>query len=93
MASNFIVSYDLMAPGQGYNRVYEAIQSIGPWARIEMSLFHVKSDKSIEQVTAIIWNAMDDNDSLFVVNASKNEFEARNINAEILIHLQDFWTQ
>jgi methionyl-tRNA synthetase len=91
MANNYFVSYDLMAPGQHYDRVVKAIKECGGWAKLEYSLFYVTSASSVEAVAKHIWASMDSNDKLLVVDASNNKFYGYNIPAEQLKYMQDNW--
>lgn len=34
MANNLFVSYDLHSPGQDYDKVADAIKSLGAWAKV-----------------------------------------------------------
>ena len=49
MANNFFVSYDLISPGQRYDKVTATVQALGAWAKVEYSLYYVKSNLTVEQ--------------------------------------------
>jgi len=70
MHTNFIVSYDLISPGPHYQQVAEAIKSLGPSIKPLESFWYVCSAYSIEEVTQIIWESMDKDDKLFVVETA-----------------------
>ena len=72
MASNVFISYDLYQPKENYEQVRASIESMGSWTRIHLSLWFVKTDLSAEAVAAKIWEAMESNDKLIVVDATNN---------------------
>ena len=71
MSYNLFIAYDLMSPGQNYDRVRDAIKSLGSWHQFQLSLFYVHTDHSPRDAFAIIHNAMDANDRLAVINAQE----------------------
>lgn len=91
MANNLFVSYDLMAPGQHYDRVADSIKATGNWAKIEFSLYYVNSSSTAEQVAKHVWASMTANDKLLVVNTSNNEFFGFNIQEDALRQMQQEW--
>lgn len=66
---NLFIAYDLMAPGQNYDRVRDAIKGLGRWHQFQLSLFYVSTDQSPADAFAIVNAAMDINDRLAVINA------------------------
>jgi len=70
MKTHIIVSYDLMAPGQHYKKVADAIKSLGEWTKVLESLWYVCTERTLEDATAAIWTSMDSNDKLFVTEIS-----------------------
>jgi len=93
MASNFFVSYDLIAPGQHYDRVTEAIKSTGAWAKVELSFFYVKSSMTVEDLAKHVWAFMTPNDKLVVIDTTNNKFYGYNISQEVLTHMQNHWSR
>lgn len=91
MANNLIVSYDLMAPGQPYDRVTEAVKALGAWGKLEFSLFYVNSTLTAQQAAEHVWKSMTANDKLIVVDASNSQFYGYNIDATVLKHMQAQW--
>lgn len=63
----YIVSYDLFAPGQNYDKLIELIKSEYAWAKIGYSAFIVKSSLSHTELRDKFKHALDSNDKLFVV--------------------------
>ena len=93
MANNYFVSYDLIAPGQHYERVIEAIHSTGLWAKVELSFFYVKSSMTLKDLTNHVWASMTENDKLIVIDTTNNSFYGYNITPEVLAHMQKYWSQ
>lgn len=69
MAYNLFIAYDLLAPNQSYDRVRDAIKSLGDWHQFQLSLFYVHTKHSPAEAFAIIHRAMDTDDRLAVINA------------------------
>ena len=88
MANNLIISYDLRKPGRNYESVYEAIKSLGNSTRVVESTWYVNSLRSAEQAFDIVFAQCDENDVLFVVDATNNAAVWQNLssNAEAIIH-------
>jgi hypothetical protein len=72
MMRNLFVSYDLNNPGQNYDRVIAEIKRHGVWAKVEYSLFYLDSSETAEAVAKAVWQVMDSNDKLIVVDATSN---------------------
>jgi hypothetical protein len=71
--SNIFVSYDLHNPGQRYDQVAQAIKNLGYWAKVHQSFWYLSTHLSAKQVAEAVWKVMDNNDALFVVDATKND--------------------
>jgi hypothetical protein len=91
MANNLFISYDLFVPGQGYDKVAAAIKSLGTWAKVQMSLWYVKSNHSANRAAEIVWAAMDANDSLIVIDATNNNAVWYNLTPEVSTFIQNHW--
>lgn len=91
--NNLFISYDLMAPGQHYDQVIEKIKSLGAWAKIELSLFYVKSPLGSEAAANAVYSVMDRNDKLIVVDATNNGFHSFNLDPEVIKQMQNYWTK
>lgn len=91
MANNLFVSYDLNDPGQGYEKVWESIKSLGNWARVHKSFWYVKSEYTASQACDIVWKVMDANDTLIVVDASNNNAAWHNVSDEVSNFIKDKW--
>lgn len=92
MPNNIHVSYDLNSPGQDYARIMEKIKSLGSWAKILKSYWFVSTDLSANQVHAAVWSVMDPNDTLYVVDARKNEAAWKNLSPAASDHIKRNWS-
>lgn len=70
----YMISYDLISPGQKYNDVQEAIKFFGSWAKILESTWLIKTYLSAEQVYNRVHEAMDSNDHLLVIEVKDNYY-------------------
>lgn len=71
--NNLFVSYDLKNPGQNYERVITAVKGLGPWAKVQYSLWYVKSSHTAKDAAEIVRRAQDTNDNLIVVDATNSD--------------------
>jgi hypothetical protein len=67
---NLVIAYDLMNPGQNYERVQTAIKALGHWYKLQYSLFYVQSQMTAAQAHFAVRAAMDANDKLCVIDAT-----------------------
>jgi hypothetical protein len=92
MANNLFVSYDLYRPGQNYEAVAKAIKELGSWAKVQKSFWYVRGEFTSAQACQHVWQAMDANDSLIVVDATNNQANWRNISPEVATFIKEKWT-
>jgi hypothetical protein len=69
MAFNLFLAYDLIPPGQKYDDVQLQIKKLGPWYKLQYSLFYVHSELDCKASHDFVRLAMDANDNLTVVEA------------------------
>jgi len=91
MANNLHISYDLKNPGQTYPKVIAAIQQMGGWAKIQYSYWYVATSLTAEQARNVLLSFIDDNDSLYVVDAKNNEAAWHNLSPEVESFIRDKW--
>jgi hypothetical protein len=91
MANNLHISYDLKEPGKNYNRVIEAVKNLGAWAKVHYSFWYVKSDYTAAQARDILVRAIDNNDSVYVVDATNNDAAWHNISPEASTFIRERW--
>lgn len=89
--NNLFISYDLISPGQRYDKVSEEIKKHGNWAKVHLSLFYVNSSQSAEQVAKNVWSVMDSNDKLIVIDATNNDCYFYNLADDAKKMIQDQW--
>jgi hypothetical protein len=70
LANNLFIAYDLMSPGQNYERVRKAIESLGVHWQFQFSLYYVHTNYTEAEAFAIVHAAMDFNDRLAVIVAN-----------------------
>lgn len=91
--NNLFVSYDLKNPGQNYDRTIAAIKSLGSWAKVQYSLWYVKSSYTAKQAAEIVRRAQDANDTLIVIDATSNDAAWYNIDPKVAEFMQQNWSQ
>ncbi len=67
----YLVTYDLNAPGQNYNALYDAIKAQGTWWHCLDSTWMVASNLSSSQIRDNLMPHIDSNDKLLVVEQAK----------------------
>ncbi len=82
MPKKVTVGYDLMAPGQKYDRVINAIHSLGPATKVLLSQWEIETELSCDAVYEYIKKFMDSNDVLYVaeVNRSRRTYNSLLVN-------------
>jgi hypothetical protein len=91
MTHNIFISYDLNSPGQNYEKVIERIKSLGNWAKVQKSMWYLRTNHSHELIAKKVWEVMDSNDSLIVINTSTNNASWYNLDSEVSKFMQDKW--
>jgi CTP synthase (UTP-ammonia lyase) len=93
MANNLFISYDLMNPGQNYEKVAAAIRSLGTASKLLLSLWYVKSNHTAEQARDAVAKAADPNDKILVIDATNNRAFPKNIDAAAWKVVLDNWNK
>ena len=70
--NNLIIAYDLNREGQDYSSLRSAIGQAGKALKIQRSLWFVLSPHSAEHVRDFLCQYIDRNDSLAVIDPSRN---------------------
>lgn len=68
----YSINYDLNKPGQNYDRLYEAIKSIGPWFHAMDSVWFVSSRSRADAIYEKLKPFIDSNDNLFIAEVTGN---------------------
>lgn len=66
MNTTYIVSYDLISPGQNYENVHRVIKDYPAWARLGGSAYIILTNETAVQIRDKINSVMDGNDQIFV---------------------------
>lgn len=69
----YMISYDLRTPGRDYSSLHESIKSFGVWWHYLESTWIVKTSQSVLQVSELLRQRLDVNDSLIVVDITGKE--------------------
>ena len=72
MINVFMISYDLRNPNRNYDKLYAVIRSFGGYCHALDSMWFVKTYFSKEYVFTQLALVLDENDSLFVNELTKN---------------------
>lgn len=68
--ATYIITYDLMKPGQDYSDLIEAIQKYKTYCHLQESVWLIVSDLSAINVRDDLKKHIDTNDKLFVAKVS-----------------------
>lgn len=93
MANNLIITYDLNKSDKNYEGVFEAIKSLGNWAKYQKSAWYVNSSHTASQARDIVWAKMDSNDSLMVVDATNNQAAWNGLSDQVSTYIKDQWSK
>jgi len=74
-------------------RAIEAIKGLGDAAELQRSVWFVSSLLTAAEATERVWETMDPNDGLLVVDASNNEPLIRPTNSEAAADVKDGWNE
>jgi len=67
---SYLITYDLLKPGQNYDELYEAIKKLGNWWHCLQSVWIIKTDSTAIQIRDALQSYCDSNDKLLVVRLS-----------------------
>ncbi|MGE4062706.1 MAG: hypothetical protein AB7E79_05000 [Rhodospirillaceae bacterium] len=89
---NIFVAYELLRPERGDDRISQTIEAFGcAWARINKTVFYIHGDLDAQYVGNKVWAAMNMDDKLVVIDATKNDARWYNIKPEISEFLVANW--
>ena len=92
MPNNLHISYDLINPGQNYEKVIARIKLLGDWAKIHQSYWFVSSTKTPEEAVNFIGVALDQNDKVYVVDAVSNSSAWNRLPNDVREFIIDNWS-
>lgn len=94
MNNNLLISYDLHEPGKNYEKVITAIKALSSqWAKVHYLYWYVTANLTAEEAGRRVWQAMDSNDSLFVVDATNNDAAWYNLAPKVSEYMKQNWAQ
>lgn len=93
MANNLHVSYDLINPGQNYEKVIERVKQLGTWAKVHQSYWYVNSSRTASQAVDYIKPVLDANDKVYVVDATNNNAAWNVLPANVSQLIRDQWNR
>jgi len=91
VANNLHISYDLMESGKNYEEVIAKIKELGNWAKIEYSFWYVNSTYTAAQARDHVKSVLDNNDKLYVVDASNGSAAWHGLSDEVGNFIRDKW--
>lgn len=62
----YIISFDLVKPGQNYDKIIELIKQYNVWAKLGTTTYLVQTSHSAVELRDNLKTAIDSNDKLFV---------------------------
>lgn len=68
--NTLMISYDLIAPGRGYETLRSFIESHSKWAKPVESLYLVKTTKNAETLRNDLLSYLDTNDKVIVIDVT-----------------------
>jgi hypothetical protein len=66
MSQVLMISYDLVNPGQNYEKLIQRIKAYGTWARLGGSAYLISTAQTPTQVRDSLGQVLDTNDKLWV---------------------------
>jgi hypothetical protein len=89
---NIFVAFELLRPERGDDRISQTVEAFGcAWARINKNVFYIHGDFDAQYVGNKVWAAMNMDDKLVVIDATKNDARWYNIKPEISEFLVANW--
>lgn len=68
--NTLMISYDLIAPGRGYEALRSFIESHSKWAKPVESLYLIKTHKSAKDLKTELLSYLDTNDKVIVIDVT-----------------------
>ena len=81
--NRLLISYDLIAPGKDYEKLYEYLKGFPYWAKPLESLWVVKTSKEYDIVRDEIKDFIDANDKLIVVDITGDAMAWYGLSSEV----------
>jgi hypothetical protein len=91
MTSSLFVSFELHSPSANLHRVEDAIAALGQAVRVHTSFWYVESGHAPQEAVAKLWQAMDERDSVIVVDASHHEAGWKHVSMDVAEFIKMRW--
>lgn len=91
MTSSLFVSFELHSPSANLHRVEDAIAALGQAVRVHTSFWYVESELASQEAAAKLWQAMDERDSVIVVDASHHEAGWKHVSMDVAEFIKIRW--
>lgn len=83
MNNTILVSYDLIAPGKDYSRLWEHLRSYSSWTKPLESVWLLKTQRSATEVRDNLKSHIDKNDKLLVIDVTSKAAAWHNLGDKI----------
>ena len=91
--NNLIISCDLQKPEKNYAAVIVEIRKLGEWTKIHFLLWYVKSRYSAADAEKKVRWAMEEHDSIIVIDATNNTASWSNLDDNVAAFIREKWTK
>lgn len=91
MTSSLFISFELHSPSANYHGVEAAIGALGQAVRVHTSFWYVESELGPQEAAAKLWQAMDERDSVIVVDASHHEAGWKHVSMDVSEFIKTHW--
>ena len=89
---NIFVCFELLRPERGDDRIRDAIEAFQCiWARVSGNVYFLHGELDAAYVGSKVWAAMNMDDKLVVIDASRNDARWYNIKPEVSQFLVENW--
>ena len=89
--SIYLVSYDLRAPGRNYQNLHNYLDSFPSWAKPLESVWLIETSLTAVQLRDGVFQHVDANDQVFVVDVTKQPTAWRNLGAKVVEWINSKW--
>ena len=91
MTSSLFVSFELHSPSANYHAVENAIAALGQAIRVHTYFWYLESELSPQDAAAKLWEAMDERDSVMVVDATHHEAGWKHVSMDVAEFVKAHW--
>jgi hypothetical protein len=91
MSRNLFVSFYVHDSARQVSLILGAIEELGEAVRVYRYLWYVRSELTAAEAARRVWDLMDPEDSLIVIDATATEVGAYNVNEKSLGWIERLW--